>query len=193
MLKIVTDDNERDDLVPMLDELVAEGARRMLLAGLEAEVADYVDRHVGQVDEEGRRLVVRNGRAGERTLLTGAGAFRIQAPRVNDRRDGRRFSSSILSAYAASVPQGWGTCCRCCISVASRPAISLRRLRSSSARMPACRRRRSPACLRRGRTSTQRSRVGTCPVTITCMCGPTGYISGSAWRRTGCAVWSLLG
>ena len=105
MLKIVTDDNERDDLVPMLDELVAEGARRMLLAGLEAEVADYVDRHVGQVDEEGRRLVVRNGRAGERTLLTGAGAFRIQAPRVNDRRDGRRFSSSILSAYARRSPK----------------------------------------------------------------------------------------
>ena len=105
MLKIVTDDPDRDDLAISLDDLVADGARRMLLVVLEAEVADYVDRHVGQVDEEGRRLVVRNGRAGERTLLTGAGAFRIQAPRVNDRRDGRRFSSSILSAYARRSPK----------------------------------------------------------------------------------------
>jgi len=41
MLKIVPDDADRDDLSATLDELVAEGARRMLIAGLEAEVADY--------------------------------------------------------------------------------------------------------------------------------------------------------
>jgi hypothetical protein len=57
-LKIVPDDADRDDLSGSLDELVAEGARRMLIAGLEAEVADYIERHQGLVDEAGHRLVV---------------------------------------------------------------------------------------------------------------------------------------
>jgi hypothetical protein len=33
------------------DELVSEGALRMLMAGLETEVADYVEHHLGSVDE----------------------------------------------------------------------------------------------------------------------------------------------
>ena len=52
--------------VSVLDELVREGARRMLAAALEAEVAGYVDAHTGEVDEHGRQLVVRNGHAGGR-------------------------------------------------------------------------------------------------------------------------------
>ena len=105
MLKIVTDDTDRDDLAASLDELVAEGARRMLMAGLETEVADYIERHEGLVDEAGHRLVVRNGRAAERSLMTGAGSLAIRAPRVNDRREGRRFSSYILPRYARRSPK----------------------------------------------------------------------------------------
>ncbi len=105
MLKIVTDDVDRDDLGLVLDELVVEGARRMLVAALETEVADYVDRHRGELDEAGRRLVVRNGRAAERTLVTGAGGLRIRAPRVHDRREGQRFSSYILPRYARRSPK----------------------------------------------------------------------------------------
>ena len=105
MLKIVTDDAERDDLAGSLDELVAEGARRMLMAGLETEVADYIERHQELVDEAGHRLVVRNGRAAERSLVTGAGALAIRAPRVHDRREGHRFSSYILPRYARRSPK----------------------------------------------------------------------------------------
>jgi putative transposase len=47
----------------VLDEIVREGARRMLAAALEAEVDAYVQAHVGERDERGRRLVVRNGHA----------------------------------------------------------------------------------------------------------------------------------
>ena len=46
----------------VLDEIVREGARRMLAAALEAEVAAYVAEHTDQFDEGGRRMVVRNGR-----------------------------------------------------------------------------------------------------------------------------------
>ena len=104
MLKIVTDSSDRESTV-LLDELVAEGARRMLAAALEAEVADYVDRHACEVDEGGRRLVVRNGKAAERSLVTGAGVLKVRAPRVDDRREGRRFSSYILPRYARRSPK----------------------------------------------------------------------------------------
>ena len=104
MLKIVTDGSDRESASP-LDELVAEGARRMLAAALEAEVSDYVNRHVDEVDDAGHRLVVRNGRAPERSLVTGAGALKVQAPRVDDRREGRRFSSYILPRYARRSPK----------------------------------------------------------------------------------------
>ncbi len=69
-----------------IDEIVREGARRMLSAALRAEVAAYVEQFADQVDENGRRLVVRNGYHAERTVLTTAGAVEVRAPRVNDKR-----------------------------------------------------------------------------------------------------------
>jgi hypothetical protein len=44
-----------------LDELAREGARRMLVAALEAEVADYLARCGDVRDERGHAEVVRNG------------------------------------------------------------------------------------------------------------------------------------
>ena len=45
----------------LLDEIVRDGARQMLAAALQAEVAAYIDAHAPEVDEDGHRLVVRNG------------------------------------------------------------------------------------------------------------------------------------
>ena len=42
----------------VIDELVREGARRILAEALQAEVDDYIARHLGERDEQGRRLVV---------------------------------------------------------------------------------------------------------------------------------------
>jgi putative transposase len=87
-----------------LEEVLRAGARRMLLAAVEAEADDYVARHAALRNEAGRRLVTRNGHARERTLLTGLGPMQVEAPRVEDRRrdeGGRklRFQSSILPPY----------------------------------------------------------------------------------------------
>ena len=87
-----------------LDQLLHEGAREMLMTAVEAEVAAYIDAHQQEVDERGRRLVVRNGQAQERTLVSGVGPLKIRAPRVDDRRvdeQGRkfRFTSEILPPY----------------------------------------------------------------------------------------------
>ena len=58
-----------------LDELAREGAQRMIAAALEAEVDDYVSSFSDERDEEGRRLVVRNGRAKERRVTVGSGTL----------------------------------------------------------------------------------------------------------------------
>ena len=87
-----------------LDELLRQGAQRMLQAAIEAEVHEYVEEHRGSVSQDGRRLVVRNGRLPERPLQTGLGAVRIERPRVDDRRAGQKFTSRILPPYLRRVP-----------------------------------------------------------------------------------------
>src|SRR6185437_1052721 len=86
MLKVVADGAVREDLAASLDEIVREGARRMLAAALEDEVAAYIAAHAAERDEAGRRLVVRNGYARPRQVTTAAGAVGVRAPRVDDRR-----------------------------------------------------------------------------------------------------------
>ena len=95
----------------LLDEIVRDGARQMLAAALQAEVAAYVAAFADQRDENGHRLVVRNGYHQPREVLTAAGAVQVKAPRVNDRRvdpdsgERQRFSSAILPAWARKSPQ----------------------------------------------------------------------------------------
>jgi transposase-like protein len=85
-----------------LDEIVRDGARRMLTTVLEAEVTDFVARHGSVVDNAGRRVVVRNGYLPEREVLTGAGPLPVAVPRVRDKRgteEGVKFTSAILPPY----------------------------------------------------------------------------------------------
>jgi hypothetical protein len=70
----------------LIDAIVRDGARRMLAEALQAEVDGYIARFAGERDENGRRLVVRNGSHRTREVLTSAGAVEMTAPRVNDRR-----------------------------------------------------------------------------------------------------------
>ena len=104
-------DDRKGDGRGGLDELASEGARRMIAAALEAEVGEYVASFSEELDENGRRLVVRNGRARERRVTVGSGTLAIRAPRVNDRRieeetgERRRFSSRILPRYARRSPK----------------------------------------------------------------------------------------
>ena len=73
-----------------LDEMLRDGARRMLLKAIESEAAAYIEAHSNEVDEEGRRLVVRNGHAAERTLVSGAGIL-------------KSFFAKITCCYADSL------------------------------------------------------------------------------------------
>lgn len=59
-----------------LDELVREGARRMIAAALEVEVEEYVRRFADEREENGQAKVVRNGRGKERSVTMAAGTVR---------------------------------------------------------------------------------------------------------------------
>jgi transposase-like protein len=105
------DGPRRPDGVTLIDEIVREGARRMLAEALQAEVDAYIAQFRDERDENGRRLVVRNGSHQPREVLTAAGALEVTAPRVNDRRtdpqtgERCRFSSAILPAWCRKTPK----------------------------------------------------------------------------------------
>jgi transposase-like protein len=111
MLSVIADDSACAELHTDLDELAREGARRMLAAALEAEVDAYLAAHAAERDEQGRRLVVRNGHARQREILTAAGAVAVRAPRVDDRRvdpvtgQRARFRSVILPPWCRKSPK----------------------------------------------------------------------------------------
>ena len=111
MLRVIQEDASEEEISrTTLDELAREGARRMLVRALEAEVEEYIERHGEARDEKGHALVVRNGLARPRKVTTGAGTMEVRAPRVNDRRvngagERERFSSQILPPYMRRSPK----------------------------------------------------------------------------------------
>ena len=101
----------KDGSPSLIDEIVREGARRMLAEALRAEVDAYIAAHAAERDENGRRLVVRNGYHQGRAVLTSAGAVEVTAPRVTDKRtdpvtgERQRFCSAILPPWARKTPK----------------------------------------------------------------------------------------
>ncbi len=88
-----------------LDEIARQGARRLLIEALNLEVEEYINQNSNEVDEDGKRLVVRNGVGKKRTVTLGSGAVDIQSPRINDKRNGKKFLSSILPPYLRKSPK----------------------------------------------------------------------------------------
>ncbi len=144
MLRVVAEESSQAELAAGLDEIVREGARRMLAAALEAEVEAYLAAHAGERDGAGRRLVLRNGHARPRQVSTVAGAVEVAAPRVDDRRvdvatwQRRRFCSSPVPPWCRRSPKV--TEVLPLLYLPGCPArTSCRPWRSSSAPRPACR------------------------------------------------------
>jgi len=88
----------------ILTEILRQGAQEMLAQAINNEVAEYIHAASDLRDDQGHRLVVRNGYLPARTIRTGVGPVKIRQPRVNDKRTNEngqriRFSSSILPPY----------------------------------------------------------------------------------------------
>jgi len=105
------DGGDADQVALTLDDLAREGARRMIATALEAEVEEYVGSFVEHLDEQGHRLVRRNGRGKQRRVTVGSGTVGLRAPRVDDRRvdeqtgERVRYSSRILPRIARRSPK----------------------------------------------------------------------------------------
>ena len=86
-----------------LDDLVRQGAQRMLQQAIQAEVDEFLMLHRVRCDQIGKRLVVRNGHKPGREIITGAGKLEVQQPRVRDNTKDKServtFTSNILPPY----------------------------------------------------------------------------------------------
>ena len=86
-----------------LTEIVRKGARDLLAAAVEAEVAEFLASHAHELDEHGRQRVVRHGHLPAREIMTGIGKVSVEVPRVRDRGasgDERyRFYSKLVPPY----------------------------------------------------------------------------------------------
>ena len=106
MLKLVlaNQTENANETEQSIDEIARLGARALLTKALEEEVNEYLLNTAGHRDGNGHRLITRNGTSKERTILTGTGQISIKAPRVNDRREGKKFTSNILPPYMRKCP-----------------------------------------------------------------------------------------
>lgn len=106
MFKLLSPKGEvRKEFELSLDEIAREGARRLLVHCLNLEVEDYINQHTSAVDENGRRLVVKNGVGRPRNVTMGSGAVEVTQPRVNDKREGEKFISRVLPPYLRKSPK----------------------------------------------------------------------------------------
>jgi transposase-like protein len=85
-----------------LSEVIRQGARRLLVEALEAEVAGFLKEFQSE-REDGSARLVRNGYLPERKVQTGIGGVGVRVPRVRDRapdEDGPlRFTSKLVPRY----------------------------------------------------------------------------------------------
>jgi len=97
------DGDRAEQAAVTLDDLAREGARRMIATALEAEVSEYVASFTEELDEDGKRLVVRNGRARERRLTVGSGQSAF-APLASTTSASMRKASARSSARRSCPP-----------------------------------------------------------------------------------------
>jgi transposase-like protein len=86
----------------VLTDILRQGAQQLLAQAIDAEIADWIERHQHCCDDHGRRQVVRNGHLSERTNTTGLGPVAVRLPRVQDRRPTQqreKFTSAILPPF----------------------------------------------------------------------------------------------
>ena len=79
----------------------------MLALAMENEVAEFIEKHSTLTDENGNKVITRNGYMPERQILTGMGPLKIRQPRVDDRSlkgQYERFTSNILPRYLRRIP-----------------------------------------------------------------------------------------
>lgn len=88
---------------PDLDDLIQQGARRIIQQAIEAELATMLEQYSNVEAIDGRRVVVHNGYLPAREIVT---ATTVQVPKVRDRSgSGVKFNSAIVPPYVRQSPR----------------------------------------------------------------------------------------
>jgi len=87
-----------------LEEILREGARKMLQAAIENEVLEFIENHKTITNEKGNRFIVRNGYLPTRNIQSSIGKIKIKQPRIRDKSKNIKFTSSILPRYMKKCP-----------------------------------------------------------------------------------------
>jgi hypothetical protein len=101
------EERAKDQQKPFLEQLVREGARKLLQAAIENEVIEYVQIHNDRLNENGQRLVVHNGHLPEREMISGAVGFQFVSHGSAIGTRGAlalRFRPSICVEFPVSMP-----------------------------------------------------------------------------------------
>ena len=100
---------DRDSGWSPLEEIAREGAKKMLQLALENEVDEFVQKQSSLRDENGKKIVSKNGYMPQRDIVTGMGPLTLRQPRIDDRNlkdysNASRFTSNILPKYLRRIP-----------------------------------------------------------------------------------------
>ncbi|WP_425129680.1 IS256 family transposase [Burkholderia seminalis] len=91
---------------PGLDDLIQQGARRIIQQAIEAELATLLEQYSNVRTIDGRQAVVRNGYLPERQIVTAVGPVPVQVPKVRDRSGSSvKFNSTIVPPYVRKSPR----------------------------------------------------------------------------------------
>lgn len=99
---VVTLENPAEITHDLLTNVIRQGAKQLLAAAVEAEVAEFLTKHQGEAIDGNKKRFVRNGYLPERQIQTGVGDVAVKVPRVRDRafkKDGISYGSSIIPKY----------------------------------------------------------------------------------------------
>ena len=79
--------------IDLLQEILQEGARKLLASAVEAEIEHFLAQHNSETTD--KATVVRNGYLPERTIQTGLGDIPVKIPKTRDcTGTGLKFNST---------------------------------------------------------------------------------------------------
>lgn len=100
--------NKEENNWSVLEQVARQGAQKMLQLALENEVEEFIAKHSNLINENGNKVVTKNGYMPQREILTGMGPLPIKQPRIDDRNlKGYLvdiFTSNILPRYLKRIP-----------------------------------------------------------------------------------------
>ena len=105
MRRILTQEESKNQAKKnLLEEVLIDGARKMLQAAIENEVEEYLESVKYRKDQKKHREIIKNGYLPERKIQTGLGDISIKKPRVRNKNGENNFTSAILPRYMRRTP-----------------------------------------------------------------------------------------